>query len=83
VNHSLLRRALVVIAPLLLSVPALANEAAAPALMASVPAPGASSPLVLGAPPAWVVMMLGATVVSLTVLRRARKGADPRRPTRG
>ena len=81
-NHSLLRRALVVLAPLLLSVPALANEAAAPVLKASVPAPGVA-PLVLGAPPAWVVMMLGATVVSLTVLRRARKGVDPRRPSRG
>jgi hypothetical protein len=59
----------------------LANEAAAPAFKASVPA--VAGPYLLGAPPAWVVMMLGVTVVFLTVLRRARKGADSRRPSRG
>ncbi|MBM3984739.1 MAG: hypothetical protein FJ296_03460 [Planctomycetes bacterium] len=78
---SLLRRTLVAVAPLVLAAPALANEAAAPALKASVPA--VAGPYLLGAPPAWVVMILGLTVISLTVLRRARKGADARRPSRG
>ncbi len=78
---SRLRSALVAVAPLLLAAPALASESALPPLRSSVPA--AAGPYLLGAPPAWAVMMLGVTVVSLTVLRRARKGSDSRRPSRG
>ncbi len=72
-TSSLLRALLAVSAPLLLAGPALANEVAAAGLKASVPV-STGAPLVLGAPPAWMVMVLGATIVSLTLLRRARKG---------
>ncbi|HEX5011700.1 MAG TPA: hypothetical protein VFY71_15005 [Planctomycetota bacterium] len=51
-----------------------------PALAAS--APVTSAPFVLGAPPAWGLMALGATVVGLTVLRRVRKTVPQRVPRR-
>jgi hypothetical protein len=38
----------------------------------------AAVPLVLGAPPAWMIMALGLAVVSVTVLRRGRKTAPER-----
>ena len=72
-NSTLLRRAPVAFAALILAAPALASEAAPTALKASLPA-GTAGPYVLGAPPAWAVMMLGLAIVSVTVLRRARKG---------
>jgi hypothetical protein len=65
---------------LVLTPVALANEAVTPALAAS--APVTSTPLVLGAPPAWGLMALGATVVVLTVLRRVRKTVPQRVPRR-
>lgn len=58
-------------APLILAASAAANEAAKPVLASAGGA--ASAPLVLGAPPAWAVMALGAAVISLTLLRRSRK----------
>ena len=71
VKFASLRALAFVVAPLLLAAPASASELAAPALAATVPVERV--PLVLGAPPAWVVMALGVAVVSLTVLRRSRK----------
>ena len=57
---------------LLLADSARATEAlvAAPALSANQAA--AAVPLVLGAPPAWIIMALGLAVVSITVLRRRK-----------
>lgn len=66
-----LRSFVFVVAPLVLAAGASAAEASAPVLASSVPM--GSTPLVLGAPPAWSVVALGATVISLTLLRRARK----------
>jgi hypothetical protein len=63
--------------PLLLARVALASEAvlAAPAPAVDPRQAAASVPLVLGAPPAWVVMAIGVAVVSVTVYRRVRKAA--------
>lgn len=57
---------------MLLSSSARAAEAlvAAPELSARQAA--AAVPLVLGAPPAWIIMALGLAVVSITVLRRRK-----------
>jgi len=66
---------IVVFASGLLAPMASATESPLPQLAATAPA--ASTPLVLGAPPAWTVMALGATVVFLTVLRRLRKHPQP------
>jgi hypothetical protein len=62
---------------LLLAPAALASEAltAAPAAAVDARQAAASVPLVLGAPPAWVVMAIGAAVVSFTIYRRVRKVA--------
>jgi hypothetical protein len=69
-----------VAASLLFAPVALANEAVTPALASSAPVAG--TPLVLGAPPAWGLMVLGAAVVGLTVLRRLRKTVPQRVPRR-
>lgn len=70
-----LRSFVFVVAPLGLTAGASAAEAATPVLASSVPI--ASAPLVLGAPPAWTVVALGAAVISVTLLRRARKALPP------
>jgi hypothetical protein len=62
--------------PLLLAPAAMASEAlTAPAAAVDARQAAASVPLVLGAPPAWVVMAIGVAVVSVTVYRRVRKAA--------
>jgi hypothetical protein len=68
---------------MLLAPAAIASEAltVAPAPAVEARQAAASVPLVLGAPPAWVVMALGAAVVSFTVYRRLRK-ASPQRVQR-
>ena len=65
------RLELLVAASLLLAPAASATESVLPALAAS--APVSQAPLVLGAPPAWGLMVLGAVVVFLTIARRLRK----------
>ena len=62
---------LLVAASLLLAPAASATESVLPSLAAS--APVEQTPLVLGAPPAWGLMALGAAVVFLTIARRLRK----------
>jgi hypothetical protein len=47
---------------------------AAPELSAKQAA--AAVPLVLGAPPAWMIMALGVAVISITVLRRRKAVAE-------
>jgi len=62
---------------LLLAGSARATEALAAAPEMSAKQAAAAVPLVLGAPPAWMIMALGVAVVSITVLRR-RKAATER-----
>ena len=66
---------------LLLAPVAMANEAITPPLASTAQVTG-TTPLVLGAPPAWGLMLLGVAVVGLTVLRRVRKTVPQRVPRR-
>jgi hypothetical protein len=65
---------------LLLAPVAMANEAITPPLASTAQVTG--TPFVLGAPPAWGLMLAGVAVVGLTVLRRMRKTVPQRVPRR-
>jgi hypothetical protein len=57
---------------LLLATSARATEALVSAPELSARQAAVEVPLVLGAPPAWMIMALGVAVVSITVLRRRK-----------
>jgi len=68
----------VVLASLLLAPAVLANAEPSTAPAVAVSAPVTSNPLALGAPPAWGLLLLGASVIGVTVLRRMRKTVPQR-----